>query len=74
MCYESMNLPLSLDSSDNQCDSIICGPINISINDNCISINMNNLFLIINNPITSKYNAFHSMINYLTHLIWMKMN
>ena len=58
MCYESMNLPLSLDSSDNQCNSIICGPINLSINDNNISLNMNNLFLIINNPITSKHNAF----------------
>ena len=58
MGYESMNLPLSFDSGDNQFNSSICGLINLSINDNCISLNMNNLLLLINNPLTSNYNPF----------------
>ncbi len=53
-----MNLPLSFDSGDNQFNSSICGLINSSINDNCISLNMNNLLLLINNPLTSNYNPF----------------
>lgn len=58
MGYESMNLPLSFDSGDNQFNSSICGLINLSINDNCISLNMKNLSLLINNPLTSNYNPF----------------
>ena len=58
MGYESMNLPLSLNSNDNQFNSSICGLINLSINDNCISLNMKNLSLLINNPLTSNCNPF----------------
>lgn len=58
MGYESMNLPLSFDSGDNQFNSSICGLINLSINDNCISLNMKNLSLLINNPLTSNCNPF----------------
>ena len=58
MGYESMNLPLSLNSNDNQFNSSICGLINLSINENCISLNMKNLSLLINNPLTSNCNPF----------------
>ena len=58
MGYESMNLPLSFDSGDNQFNSSICGLINLSINENCISLNMKNLSLLINNPLTSNCNPF----------------
>ncbi len=58
MDYESMNLPLSFDSGDNQFNSSICGLINVSITDNGISLNMINLSLLINNPLTSNYNPF----------------
>ena len=58
MGYESMNLPLSLNSNDNQFNSSICGLINLSINENCISLNMKNLSLLINNPLTLNCNPF----------------
>ena len=58
MGYESMNLPLSLNSNDNQFNSSICGLMNLSINENCISLNMKNLSLLINNPLTSNCNPF----------------
>ena len=58
MGYESMSLPLSFDSGDNQFNSSICGLINLSINENCISLNMKNLSLLINNPLTSNCNPF----------------
>ncbi|WP_295726566.1 hypothetical protein [uncultured Methanobrevibacter sp.] len=58
MGYGSMNLPLSLNSNDNQFNSSICGLINLSINENCISLNMKNLSLLINNPLTSNCNPF----------------
>ena len=58
MGYESMNLPLSFDSGDNQFNSSICGLINLSINENCISLNMKNLSLLINNPLTLNCNPF----------------
>ena len=58
MDYGPMNLPLSLNSSDNQFNSSICGLINLSINENCISLNMINLSLLINNPFTSNHNPF----------------
>ena len=69
MSYESVNFPLSFDYGDNQFNSSICGLINLSINENCISFNMKNLSLLINNPLTSNCNPFsfsdklHSSIN-----------
>ena len=59
--YESINLPLSADAGDDQFDSSICGLINLSINYDCISLNMNDLTLLINNPINSNDNRFKDL-------------